>query len=85
MKTFNNHTLSAFILTALLAALHAAPANAMGGRSGAQALMAESRTHATECQSQMENGMQAQIDSLRKEVAELKAQQALAKGPATAQ
>jgi len=44
--------------------------------------MAESRTQATE--RQREAQVQAQIEALRQEVAELKARQTLAKGPATA-
>lgn len=79
MKTFNHRTLSAFILATLIAA----PAGAMGGRSGAQALMAESRAHVTERPSQTETQMQAQIEALQKDVAELKAQQALTKSQAT--
>lgn len=84
MTIINNRTVFAFALTALVAALHTAPANA-GGRSGAHALMAEPHTQATQHQtSQTETQMQAQIEALRKEVAELKTQQALSKGQPTA-
>ena len=78
MKTLHNHLVLAFALPALIAALHTAPAFAMG-RSGAQASTAKSHAQVTERPSQMENRLQVQIEALRKEVAELKAQQALAK------
>ena len=81
MKTFHNRTLFTFALVSLAAALHITPAYA-GGRSGAHALMTESETQASKHQSQTESQMQVQIEALRKEVAEIKAQQSLAKGDA---
>ena len=78
MKAFSHRTLSVFALAALAAALHTAPAQA-GGRSGAHAAMPDKQATAQASQ------MQAQIDALRKEMAELKAQQAQPKGQAAAQ
>lgn len=83
MTILNNRTVFAFALTALVAALHTAPANA-GGRSGAHALMAEPHTQTKQRTNQTETQMQAQIEALRKEVAEIKTQQVLSKGQPTA-
>jgi len=84
MKMLNNNTLSAIALTVLVAALNIAPANA-GGRSGAHASMDEARTQAAGQQGQVEIRLQAQIDALRKDLAELKAQQAPAKAASAMQ
>jgi TolA-binding protein len=78
MKTFRNRTVFAFALAALAAVLHTAPASAMGN-SGTRTPMAEPRTQATERPGQTEAVAQSQIEALRKELAELKAQLALNK------
>ena len=83
MKILNSHTLSAIALTVLVAALNIAPANA-GGRSGAHA-SDEARSQTTGQQGQVEIRLQAQIDALRKDLAELKAQQAPAKAASAMQ
>jgi TolA-binding protein len=78
----------AIVAVALVAALNIAPAAAMG-RSGAPTRAAEpvmerlDRAQAE--QKNLEAGVQAQIESLRKEVAELKAQLAAQKVVAIAQ
>lgn len=82
MKTFRNHTVFVFALTALTAVLYTAPAGAMG-RSGAATSMPKSGTQAAERPAQMETGMQVQIETLRKELAELKAQLVMTKSAAT--
>jgi hypothetical protein len=79
MKTFRNHAVSAFALAVLASALHAAPANAMG-HSGTPASMEKPVPQASDRQGQADAGTQVQIDALRKELAELKAQMDLAKG-----
>lgn len=78
MKTFSNHTTFVFAMSTLIALLHAAPAGAMG-RSGTATPAAKSGTQAIEHPSQVGTEMQVQIETLRKEVAELKAQMAMAK------
>jgi aminoglycoside phosphotransferase (APT) family kinase protein len=77
MNIFRNRALFAFALAALAAALHAAPAGAMG-HSGARASSAESRAQAAEHPARVETETQVQIDALRKELAEIKAQLAAA-------
>jgi TolA-binding protein len=82
MKTFrlpSLPSLSAFALAALAAAAHTAPAQAAGGRSGANAAMPQAQIQDAGQKSQM----QAQIDALRKEVEALKT--AMAKNPVAAQ
>jgi hypothetical protein len=78
MKTFRNRTVFSFALIALAAALHAAPAAAMG-HSGSPAAVANPSAQTMDRRGQAETDMQIQIDALRKEVAELKAQMAPAK------
>lgn len=78
MKTFRNRTVFSFALIALVAALHAASAAAMG-RSGSPAAMAHPSAQTVDRRGQTEAEMQVQINALRKEVAELKAQMASAK------
>jgi TolA-binding protein len=79
MKTFRNPTVFVFALTALVALLNTAPASAMG-RAGAATSMAKSSSQATERQGQTGTEMQAQIETLRKELAEIRAQLAMDKG-----
>ena len=79
MKTFRNLTVFFFAMTSMIALLHTAPASAMG-RSGATPSMAKSSSQATERSGQMGTEMQAQIETLRKELAELKAQVAMTQG-----
>ncbi len=81
MKTFRDHTVSAFVLAALASALPIAPANAMG-HSRTPPSMEKSAPQATDCQDQADAGTQIQIDALRKELAELKAQMDLARDTA---
>ncbi len=80
MKTFRSHTVSAFALSVLASVLPAAPANAMG-HSGTPISMEKSAPQAVNRQGQADAGTQVQIDALRKELAELKAQMDLSKGP----
>jgi hypothetical protein len=82
MKTFRIRTVSAFALAALVAALHIAPANAMG-RSGSPTSTPEPQ--AKEPSSQTGAETQVQIEALRKELAELKAQLTMGKVAATAE
>jgi len=84
MKRFATPAALGFALTALLAVLHTAPASAMG-HTGSKAQTAETRTAAMERSAQTEKSVQAQLDELRKELAELKAQQTMAKAPVAAQ
>jgi len=84
MKTFHNRTLFTFALVSLAAALHITPAYA-GGRSGAHAVMTEPGAQSSKTQGQTQSQMQVQIEALRKEVAEIKAQQASTKGAASEQ
>jgi hypothetical protein len=83
MKRFATPTALGFALTAF-AVLHTAPASAMG-HTGSKAQTAETRTAAMERSAQTEKSVQAQLDELRKELAELKAQQTMAKAPVAAQ
>jgi hypothetical protein len=80
MKTINNPTVYAFAVTALLAGLYTAPANAGGGRSGAIAPSLETQAKAVEQINRSQRDTQTQLDELRKEVSELKAQLAGDKG-----
>jgi hypothetical protein len=74
----DRRTVFAFALATLGTALHTAPASAMG-HSGVPASMAGAGAQATERQSPAQTEMQTQIDALRKEMAELKAQMSVAK------
>ncbi|MDD5503241.1 MAG: hypothetical protein PHH26_07245 [Candidatus Thermoplasmatota archaeon] len=74
----NRRTVFAFALATLGTALHTAPANAMG-HSGVPASMAGASAQATEHQSPTQTEMQTQIDALRKEMTEIKAQMSMAK------
>lgn len=74
----DRRTAFAFALATLGAALHTAPANAMG-HSGVPASMAGTSAQATERQSPAQTETQTQIEALRKEMAEIKAQMSMAK------
>lgn len=76
MNTFNRRIVFAFVV-ASLALVTTAPANAAGGRSGAQASQQAMQPTQTPAQ------MQAEIEALRKQMVELKEQQALLKVSAT--
>jgi hypothetical protein len=78
MNIFRNRALFAFALAALAAALHAAPAGAMGHSGARASSMGESRAQAAERPARVETETQVQIDALRKELAEIKAQLAAA-------
>lgn len=78
MKTFNTKSLFAFFLTAMVAAMYAAPASAMG-RSAAMASKESHSSHAKESLSKKDTDVQTQINTLQKELDALKAQIALAK------
>lgn len=80
MKNFRAHTASAFALATLIAALHAAPASAMG-HSGVST--SKPAPQAQDRPGQMGAEVQAQIEALRKEVTELRAHMDPSKGTAS--